>query len=185
MKYLFSFLLLFIFTASDAATVYKQTDENGNITYSDIPEKNANVMVIPETQTTPSPTTQNTPTVNSTTPNTTTVNSAEPERKPYTSFSIASPTDQVTFQNQRQIPVNIQLEPQLQEGDKIQLYVDGNPYGEPVASAQLQVNQLDRGTHTLSAVLLDKKKTVVKTSKTITIYIQYARLGPNNPSAPR
>lgn len=185
MKYFLSLFFVFALSTVYAASVYKQTDADGNVTYSDIPQKNANVMVIPETPVVTTPQTKNIPAAGPNTPSSSTETAADTERKPYTVFSISSPNDQVTFQNEREIPVTIQLEPALQEGDKIQIYVDGNPYGEPVASTQIQVNQLERGTHTLTAILLDKKNAIVKTSKTITIFIQYARLGPNNVSKPK
>jgi hypothetical protein len=171
MKYI---LLFFCFISfAQAATIYKQIDEKGNITYSDTPLKNSKVIIVPDqssTRSSPKSKTVSTPT-------TSTPTQPNEQHLSYKTFDIISPTDQQTFQNQRQIPVQINIEPDLQPGDKIQLYLDGNPYASPEARTTLELNELDRGSHTITAVIFDKNHSILKSSKTITVFIQYARLG--------
>jgi hypothetical protein len=177
MKYRLITILMLIASLNHAATVYQQTDDNNNTTYSDTPAKNAKVIEIPQENSISSiPKTI----LTKPTSGTSTKISEEPaaeERKPYTSFKITDPYDNQTFQNQRQIPVQVTIEPELQKGDTVQLYLDGNPNGQAVEGSALQLKQVDRGTHTISAVIFDKNKTIVRSTNTITVYIQYARLG--------
>src|SRR5437588_8336323 len=69
----------------------------------------------------------------------------EMERKPYSTFMIVSPKDQETIQNQPVIPVEITTEPKLQDGDRIQLLLDGKFWGEPAPSTHFEMVQVNRG----------------------------------------
>jgi hypothetical protein len=173
MKYLI--LLLLSVSLVCGAAVYMQTDANGNVSYSDSPSPNAKMVDVP----TPS-------TIQTSTPQKKTHASSEGEDAPalgptphqaYTDFTIRSPEDQQTFQNQREIPVEVSATPHLQKNDSIQLYVDGKKYREPWFTQHMEIYQVDRGTHTISAELLDGTKVALKTSNTVTIYIHYAALG--------
>lgn len=179
MKYSWVILLCLYTTVTfSAGAVYTQTDENGNVTYSDMPLKNSQLVVIPEVNTTAS---QQPPKKTMTnTPSTPSPSSSGETKITYTTFTMTSPIDQQTFQNQRAIPVEIKIEPALQTGDKIQLYVDGKPYGTAMESTTLTTQQLERGSHTISAALIDRAQTVLKQTGTATIYVQYARLGTTN-----
>jgi hypothetical protein len=97
--------------------------------------------------------------------------------KPYTSFSIISPADQETIQNQPDVTVSLKVEPALQGSDKIQVYVDGKAWGEPQAATTISLGRLDRGTHQLSAAIVDANHKVVKQSNSVTAYFQYAHVG--------
>lgn len=175
-KFLYILLFACITVCATAATVYTHTESDGNVSYSDTPLNNSKMLIVPEGNKTSLPfSTQAKPTATS---STSTLGTAD--KKSYTIFSITTPTDQTTFQNQREIPVVIQVEPKLQEGDKIQLFIDGNKYGNPAESTSLTTGQLDRGSHTLSAAIVDNNNVILKQTNTITIYVQYARLGVTN-----
>jgi hypothetical protein len=176
MKYLL-FLGLVITSLICSAAIYMQIDENGNTSYSDTPTANSKQVHIPSSV------------IKSTTPkNIFTDNNAVKENNdkktavvaethlPYKKFIISSPADQYTFQNQRDIAVEISIEPELQAGDKIILYLDGNSYGPAVATTRFSLLQLERGTHQISAALLDAKQTVLNNTGPITIYIHYAHI---------
>ena len=189
---------LFFSLACQADTIYKQTDAQGNITYTDTPQKDAQTIIVPAesppTITSSTPASSPPPTMPAA-PGGSPASLAQPgatetaiptaimddTRTPYTSFSLVSPVDQQTFQNQRLIPVEVSMVPALQLGDKVQLNVDGNPYGALVAGTQLTIGQLDRGSHTVSAALFSKDNVILKSTNTITIYVQFARLGPAVP----
>jgi hypothetical protein len=181
MRMRLSYLLLLSSVSAAADTIYKQTDNNGNIVYTDTPQKNTQTIIIPS-ETTPSissapaaPPAHTSAVIGAPTP--ATGDTATETRVTYTTFALISPADQETFQNQRLIPVKVLIEPKLQTGDKTQLYVDGKPYGDPAEGSDLTVNQLDRGSHTLSAVIVDTGNLILKSTNTITINVQYARLG--------
>ena len=175
MKY-FLFLLLCVSLVCGAA-VYMQTDSNGNVAYSDAPSPNAKQIDVP------APSTIETAPAVTTKPRDNGGGAGDAgalgptPHKPYTQFGITSPQDQQTYQNQRDIPVEFDANPRLQRGDSIQVYVDGAKYRDPWFSQHAAIYLLNRGTHTVSAVLLDNTGAPLKQSNAVTIYIHYAALG--------
>jgi hypothetical protein len=158
-----------------------QVDSNGNTVYSDIPSAQAKQLDIStganKEHQPPAPKPVNTSVTKSATDEA--VSEAvekDDVKKPYTAFSISSPVEQDTFQNQRDIPVEIKIDPELQKGDTIQLMVDGQANGGAQASTHLQVHQLDRGTHQVYAVLFDGQKQL-RESNRVTFYVHYAHVG--------
>jgi len=170
----FIFLMLFIMTAH--ATVYMRTDANGNVGYSDVPGSGAQeitptagstVSSVPSKLPTPSPSELTTPVEKKSA----SVIPAVTEKKPYTIFLIEKPKDQETMQNQSVITVLLKVEPDLDAADSVQLILDDHPYGVASKSTNLELVDVDRGTHRLYAVLLDARNTVLKRSNEITIFV--------------
>jgi hypothetical protein len=178
MRYLFT-VLLFCVPVICSADIYKQVDQNGNVTYSDTPLGNNSVKIAaPDVNTVPSTTTQ--PALPpSTTPPAAPENMAvtKSANKPYTVFMISSPSNQETIQNQPFITVHIKIDPPLQEGDSIEIYLDGNPWGKPQTTTQISFITPERGTHEISAKLFDRNMQVLKVAPANTIYIHQAHLG--------
>lgn len=186
MKY-FLYLLLLAGLILCSAAIYVTTDKNGHVSYSDVPTPDAKRLDVPvasvvsvkqpETDTSASvinkKTSANKPEVKAA------VEAGEmvEVRKPYTSFMISSPVDQQTFQNQRSIPVSVNLVPELQKGDKIQLYINGKAIGLPVESTQLQFDVLERNTYQIHLDLLNAKLEKIKQSNSVTIYVKFATIG--------
>lgn len=98
-------------------------------------------------------------------------NATAPIKKPYLVFSISSPKDQDTIQNQPSIPVTLTVEPALQTGDLVQLFYDGKPLDQPAASTTLDLPTLERGVHQVYAVIFSKG-VIVKQTNTITLNVQ-------------
>lgn len=169
-----------------ADDVYVSTDKNGNMTYSDIPFKGAKKIDLPPlnqtSQEAPPPKKSDMPATGTVTTTSSTAAETETEsgKKPYTEFLINSPLDKQTIPNQPEIPVAILISPDLQPGDKIQLYFDGQRVGEPAAKTGFTLDHPDRGTHQLYATLINSDHAVIKQTQTITIYIRYSALGPAN-----
>lgn len=187
MKYFLAILLLLNSILCHAA-IYMQSDQNGNAVFSDTPlSPNAQKISIGRPQTvSSSTTTEPTPEAplvlgaHKSSPankNTKAPIAEENVKLPYTVFEIESPKDQDTIQNQPSFPVLMRIEPKLQPGDKVQLFIDGQPWGEPRASAQLQLDLVDRGTHQLYAELIDANGTVLKQTSPITFFNHRAALG--------
>lgn len=167
MKYFLATLLCLSSIACFAA-IYLQKDKDGNTIYSDTPlTNNLKQVNIPATDRVPAqqlPPQQNTP-------------PTLPEKitnKPYTTFLITSPRDQETIQNQPVISVSVKLEPELQQGDKIQLYLDGKAFGEATESTQFTLDHIDRGIHQIYTAIVDSSQKIVKKSAGITIFVHYA-----------
>lgn len=78
---------------------------------------------------------------------------------PHYTIEIKSPANGQTFQNNTtSIPVTVSVDPELDvdEGDKIVLFIDGMQFGEPLASTTINTHRLDRGQHSLQAKVLQK-----------------------------
>jgi hypothetical protein len=174
---LIGFLLI---SLTCGAAIYMQKDANGGISYSDMPTGNSTRIDLPPAPvTTFAPATGPAPTKSKkgNTPAAADESTDSDQHAEYTAFFISSPSEQQTFQNQRDIGVDISITPKLQKGDLIQLSVDGNNVGEAAATTHFQVNQLPRGTHQISATLLDANKSVLKQTPAINFFVHYAAVG--------
>lgn len=182
MKYLLA-LALILFSLGCFAAMYMRTEPNGNIIYSDTPEDNAKPISLPKGNNSisvppNSASTASNPELSLPSSGATAAPASEQTgHKGYSNFAMVDPTDQETFQNQRDIPVKMKIDPPLQEGDKVQLYVDGQPAGDPSADLnQLVIHQVDRGEHVLTAALLDNEGHVLKKTDNITVFIHYSAI---------
>lgn len=175
-------MLFFLMNISYAA-IYMHVDENGNTVYSDTNESpNSKVVVLPASGgassavSTPGSTGISTPIM----PAASGLADDEGSQNDYTTFTITSPNDNETIQNPVTISVKFDIKPSLQSGDKVQLMVDNKPAGEAVAGTSGILPWIERGSHQVSAVIIDANQKVIKSSNTITIYIQ--RVGVNSPA---
>ena len=66
-----------------------------------------------------------------------------------------SPVDQESIQNQPSVNIELKIDPPLQAGDKVQIFLDGAPWGPPAPTTHFVFNAPDRGTHTLSAKIIE------------------------------
>jgi len=132
-----------------AAPVYKWVDEDGNVVYSDRPQPGAEQLEDPQVQTVPAPPL---PPQRPEPP-------APPQAREYRSIAIASPEDDATLRdNTGNVQVQVTLRPPLQVnfGHSLQLYLDGQPHGEPGRATSFTLANVPRGTHTLRAAVLDE-----------------------------
>jgi hypothetical protein len=164
-------LLLISFICS--AAIYMQSSGGDATSYSDMPTQGSQVVNVSG-----APVMKMSPTAPTTSKAATPAKKAAKDtHQPYTSFSISSPVDQQTYQNQRDVEVSIDIKPKLQKGDAIGLVVDGAEFGTPSTSTQFSLHQLNRGTHQISAYLVGKDKNVLNQTGTVTFFIHYAALG--------
>ena len=67
-----------------------------------------------------------------------------------------APANDEVFNNVRSVPVSLQLIPGLQQGHRMQVLFDGQPYPAwPAGALYSTLLDLFRGTHTLSVNVLD------------------------------
>lgn len=175
MRILLGILLILVLPITANATIYMQTDEAGNTTYSDIPlSKQAQPIEITKKEqaasTVSAPATTHAE-VKTTKKTTVTTEEISEENIPYRSFEITFPKNHGTIQNQQNFAVTFQIDPKLQKGDSIQLMLDGKLYGSPQAKDSIDLTNMERGAHHLSALLLDKNKQVIKQSNTVLFYL--------------
>jgi hypothetical protein len=100
----------------------------------------------------------------------------------YTRLSIVEPVDeQVIWSNEKTVSIGIAIEPQLQasEGHRLVILLDDNPIEVPAGEMPITLDEVDRGTHTLSAEVLDEEGRVMIRSDTITFHMkQHSVLAP-------
>lgn len=170
-------LLLILLSSTVFAEVYRWTDENGNTVYSDQPEdNNAEQIVLPEASTySPIVVPLEVSNENDKTAENAGSKNDEMPSAPNYQLQIASPQDDEAIRaNDGNLTVNIQIRPPLSQkrGDMIQLRMDGRPYGEPITGLSFNLANVDRGTHTLSAVVMNASGEELSQSATIKFHLQ-------------
>lgn len=168
-------LMLTLLTSSAFAEVYRSVDENGNTVFSDQPTADAEQIQLPEV-TTYSPVIV--PVEDSSENADGEGENSEDEdipAAPNYQLQIASPQDDEAIRaNDGNLTVNVQIRPALSQkrGDMIQLRMDGRPYGQPSAGLSFNLPNLDRGTHTLSAVVMNANGEELAQSASIKFHLQ-------------
>ncbi|HAO23810.1 MAG: DUF4124 domain-containing protein [Methylophaga sp.] len=169
--------MLFGLGTAVAADIYRWVDDNGNQVYSDEPVENAEKIELQDSMT------YSPVQIPGVTDSTTTTNeqeeSGESEVDPDYKLTIVAPEDDAGIRvNNGNVTVNLQLQPAFvpERGDKIQLYLDGLPAGVPMPQLSFMLENLDRGTHKLSAVVLNASGEVIAQSETTTFHLQRTSL---------
>jgi hypothetical protein len=149
------------------AGIYKYVAPDGRVEYSDQPrEEAAEVEVTPlQTYTPPPP-----PKIKMTT-------ETKSQAQAITAYqvSIMTPQDDATVrENTGRVEVALQVVPSLEADSNytLQLLFDGQPVGKASTSLKYTLTNVDRGTHTLQAKLLDPLGTSVAHSETITFHMR-------------
>jgi len=162
--------------AAFSATVYKWVDENGVVHYSDQPHENAEKVQVAAPQTYSAPrTARQGPQA-----------PALPSRPPnvYQSCAIIYPQDQQNLQNTDSVQATVQVSPAPHDGDRVALMFDGTPVaGFPPTGGTYTISPVDRGEHSLQAVVQDTSGKVLCTSANVMFSItQPSVLNPANPN---
>lgn len=140
------FIFCLFFASAAQATIYRWVNAQGNVVFSDTPppkglaqrlqlKNNLDTIQIPQG----SPTTQS--------------GGQAIAAKSYQSLAITSPANNQTIRaNNGDINVSLSLMPSLKSGDQIRLFMDGAQVYSG-SSTQIPLGNIDRGTHTLYAVV--------------------------------
>lgn len=163
-------LLLLLFFALNfttaSAELYKWVDDEGNISYSDQPPfKDAEQLTPPGLSTTPAvkvPAKQPEP-----------ADEKTPEFK-YTYFRITSPEHDATIRNNEgNLSITLGMKPALNTllGHSISIQLDGKTVEESLLGTSASLKNIDRGSHTISAAIKDKKGRVLLNSNSITVHV--------------
>lgn len=170
-------MLILLASSTTLAAIYVNQTANGGTEFTDTPNSTSTPLSVPPVNSITSvrpaapQSTNNKQTAGSAT--STAPSQGEPSSTAtYTTFEITSPKDQETLTNQPVIPVQLNVEPNMKPGDKIQLLLDGSPAGTPTGTIYQELGLVERGTHTLGAVIMNSKGESIKQSATITIFVQ-------------
>ncbi|ROR34191.1 DUF4124 domain-containing protein [Inmirania thermothiophila] len=144
------------------AAVYKWTDAEGRVHYSDRPAPGAEAVRLDPLSTFRAPAPARRP------PTPPAPQAAEGYRR----VVIAAPEPEATIRdNEGRITVVVNLEPALREGHAVQILVDDRPQGAPARVTQFTLTNVDRGTHRIGARVLDGEGREVARAEPVTVYL--------------
>ena len=153
------------FTAQ--AQIYKYTDKDGNVVFSDQPPSDSTQDTVEEVQlreTNTAPAPQVAPKAATTTEN-------KPKKIAY-STTITSPADGTTIpMGPGNFAVSARVTPALGPGERLQLLMDGTPVSEPKRAGNWQLSNVFRGEHKLVVERLDRSGKALDSSAATTVYV--------------
>lgn len=159
-----------------AGKIYKVVDgKTGEVTFTDEPPADAGAVEIHGADLPP---------INSqTTPEVEPKPQPQPEITPaavnYQDFRVIQPSDQATIPpGQEDLEVQLSIEPALQEGHLVQLFFDGKKFGQPASATSFRVADLYRGSHTISATIVDQTGKTLKSTPATTIFVHRGKVTP-------
>jgi len=149
---------------AQAATIYKTVDDNGNVIFTDsrpTDQSGETVNLRPLTPITSAPTLRRPP------PVTVTV----PAKALYSRLTITEPGHDATVRDQETITVNVTTTPRLMFGHTVRLRLNGSVVGESRRQPRFELKEVERGTQTLTAEIVDSQRQVIQsTSNTIHVH---------------
>lgn len=174
MRYLGIALSCALALSSAQAAVYRYVDAEGNTVFTDQPPLDVEASeyrpVQPNSSVAPAPAR---PTGERETRSVT-------PAQPYQVLELSGiPDEEALRANNGTFSLQVYSQPAVRPTHRLQLLVDGQPYGSPTAGTQIQVQNLERGTHLLAVQVLAGNR-VLQTSSEQSIHIQ--RIHVNSPA---
>lgn len=166
MKQLSLALSLLLFSTAGQAELYKWVDEEGNTHYSDSPTTSkAKPFTPPGITTTPAVKVP---------PQAPKAVVPQPAAFKYNDIKIVSPGQDATIRsNPGNITIAFESVPALNtdQGHSISVAIDGTPVKDNITTSSVQLNNIDRGTHTVTVTINDETGKPLITSSGITFHM--------------
>ncbi|MBB3230806.1 DUF4124 domain-containing protein [Halomonas stenophila] len=173
-----------------AETIYRTTDAQGNVVFTDDPDRGGEAVELDPLTVVPSrevrapslsPVVQGeeAPSAAGTAP-------GQPFM-PYDMFSILAPENQATLPTGAagNVQVRLGIQPALREDHRVRLLLDGRVSQSAMHTDTFLLSNLNRGEHQLQAELLDATGAVRHRTAPLTLYVQRASVNlPQNPNNP-
>jgi hypothetical protein len=161
----------------DAAVIYKWTDADGVIHFSDQAVPGAEKIL---TSSGSSGRSGATPAAS----NAAATAQPKPAALSFTQFSIVSPANQETITGNQPINVNLALEPQLKSSQSLSWTLDGSALSNQANATSFTLEDVPRGTHTIIATVEDQSGES-KSTEPVTFYVMRTNLlSPQRKAAP-
>jgi hypothetical protein len=158
-------LLAYTFAGPTTAEVYSYIDEHGNRTFTDRPSSTSAKPVEIKPGNVMSTTTLPSPIISLPTP------SAQVKRAYYSSLRIDSPAREATVRGAGDVTVSVSAVPVLLSGQSYQILLDGAVVAGPAETSSFALTNIDRGTHQLSAQIVDRDGAVLIESDVQSLYV--------------
>jgi hypothetical protein len=161
-------VLLLIPLTTVAQTVYRTTDAQGNVVFTDRPPANAT----PEDRVDIRPTnTVRPPEVPAPPPVPEETAEVEAAVEPYR-VAITNPANETSFpMGPGNFSVNANVNPALRDGYSLQLFFDGAPRGEPQQGATWDLTNVFRGRHDLTVGVIGPNGETITLSDPVTVFV--------------
>ncbi|MCU7929733.1 MAG: DUF4124 domain-containing protein [Candidatus Thiodiazotropha sp. (ex Codakia rugifera)] len=149
-----------------ARDVYKYTSEDGEIVYSERYHPDAERITVSDKQK----------------PSSLSLDEQSEEEAAalagdYARFEIVQPVGDETIRNaDGSVPVGLSISPALATGHVIHLFVDGTKLDSDITQTQLILQELNRGTHTLQAKIVNDQGESLKDSNSVIFHLRQAAI---------
>ncbi|HSP58219.1 MAG TPA: DUF4124 domain-containing protein [Halomonas sp.] len=176
--------------AVHAQAIYRSTDAQGNVVFTDNPERGGEEVNLEPLTVVPSTGEVRDQETEARVENGGTRVSREGPGEPfmpYDSFRITSPANEETLPTGAagSLEVALGIEPPLREDHRVRLLVDDRVSQSAMHTEAFLLNDLTRGEHVLQAELIDGSGEVRHRSSPVTLYVQRASINlPQNPNNP-
>lgn len=165
-------VLGFSLQAAAQSKIYKYTDENGNVHYSDTKpfagaqeEDLKSIVVIPAKEFSPAPNRRRE------------THKEKQAEKKFENFVIATPSNEATLSGTGgNVLASVNLEEGVPANYRIKFYIDGLPHGNVKSSSQL-IADVVRGEHTIYAEMIEisTRRVILKTPTTVFYLRQHSK----------
>lgn len=166
-------LLLFPLAGGAESTIYRTTDAQGNVIFTDAPPADGQPgerVNVPPVNTTPAPQVRELPAEESSDGSTDGSTEAEAQAPPQ--VAITSPPNETTIpQGPGNFAVTAEVSRPLKSGQRLQLRLDGEPRGEPQREATWNLTNVFRGAHDLTVSVLGEEGEQIATSESVRVYV--------------
>lgn len=169
MKIFVSLLLSLFLCGAAQAQIYKTTDENGRVIYTDTPTDKTEQVQLKETNLAPGVNVRN---------HAETPSDGKPkgmDKLPYELY-ITSPAPETHLNpGDRNLTVSFQVNRALEDGLRYQVLSNGEPAGSSSTEASITIPEIYRGEHQISVIIYDEYQEVLAESEPVTVYVHRAK----------
>jgi FlaG/FlaF family flagellin (archaellin) len=161
-------LIFFISLPLCAGEVYKWTNAEGEVIYSDTYQEGAErIRVIGSKQ----------PSAGAESQEQGDAQANTQDEAGYERLEIVQPENDATVRsNEGKVSVKLALTPTLGEGHSVKISIDGKELPGDVRSTQFTLNNLNRGTHSLATRIVDADGNVVISSNSVSFHLRQASI---------
>lgn len=176
----FTCLLLLGFLLPAHAEIYRWVDAEGNVVYSDEPHADAETVDLPAS-TVYTPVEEELDDLKLS-PDEDAAELTSPAIPNYQLRIITPADDESIWVNNGDVSVTMVVEPELnaERGDQIIVQLDGAQVGPAQSQTSFQFSNLSRGSHSLSAMVVDSTGAVLTNSSTVTFHLHRTSILNNN-----
>lgn len=180
MKVLLSCVLFLVSMTNSYAAIYQTVDENGNIIFTDKPDPGAVQKKLPQPAVITIKKNKEIKSEKKPVEGLGKIKVEEKKAVPYKKFTILEPLhDKAIRNNIGTIALKLQIIPELQTkfGHHIKVEFDGKMSKSKWSSSSITFTNIDRGSHTFKAYIVDKAGKRIKSSQSVTFHLlRFSRL---------